>query len=85
MPTDGLTGQPLSFGGILDDTLRGQNTIWVHATGGAEESSTIITPSYAYARDHAPSSSMDWGRMAEMSYGLFDPNVNSYEYLVEAQ
>lgn len=59
MPTDGLTDRPLVFGGILDDTLRGQNTIWVHATAAPETDESagsimnnLITPStYAYARE----------------------------------
>ncbi|KAK9896920.1 hypothetical protein P389DRAFT_51164 [Cystobasidium minutum MCA 4210] len=59
VPTDGLTDRPLVFGGILDDTLRGQNTIWVHATAAPESNATdgsimnpLITPSpYSYASE----------------------------------
>lgn len=45
----------------------------------------MVPATYAYARDHTPSNSMDWGRMAEMSYGLFDPQVNSYGYPLEVK
>lgn len=69
IPTDSLTSQTLLFGGMLDDTLRGQNTIWVHATARLEEPDMIPH----FVQDHAPSSSLDFGRSRGFNHCLCDP------------